>query len=59
MSGGGVSGEVSVGHPQLKFPVGVGGRKPSRALIHLGATVYDLLKWKMIKRRKRIHCWYH
>ena len=54
-----MSGEVSVGHPQLKFPVGVGGRKPSRALIHLGATVYDLLKWKMIKRRKRIHCWYH
>lgn len=37
--------------------------KPSRALTHpltLGATVYDLLKWKMIKRRKkRIHCWCH
>lgn len=31
---GGVSGEVSIGRPQLKFPVGVGGSKPSRALIH-------------------------
>ena len=29
-----MSGEVSVGHPQLKFPVEVGGSKPSRALIH-------------------------
>ena len=49
--------------PSAQVPSGSGGQQALQGTdtpADLGATVYDLLKRKTIKRKKkRIHCWYH
>lgn len=40
----------------------MGSKSPKPPPIFLGPAVYDLLKERMIKKKrkkKRIHCWYH